>query len=91
MTAYTAADRLTAPAAGGTTYLRDPSWVTNSRTVQFGGAGSQVNLHDVGSASAAHWFDDYDYADPPTDRGDGEVSPQGTDIALLRGYGDSTP
>ena len=65
MTAYTAADHLTAPAAGGTTYLRDPSWVTNSRTVQFGGAGSQVNLHDVGSASAAHWFDDNDYAELP--------------------------
>ena len=90
VTAYTAADHLTPPAAGGTTYLRDPSWVTNSRTVQFGGAGSQVNLHDIGSASAAHWFDDYDYADPPTDLGDGEVSPQGSDIALLRGYGDST-
>ena len=27
---------------------------------------------------------------PSTDLGDGEVSRQGTDIALLRGYGDST-
>jgi hypothetical protein len=89
-TAYTAADHFTAPEAGGTTYFRNPSWVTNARTVQFGGAGSQVNLHDVGSAGAKHWFDDYDYADPPTDLGDGEVSRQGSDIALLRGYGDST-
>ena len=89
-TAYTAADHFTAPEAGGTTYFRNPSWVTNSRTVQFGGYGSQVNLHDVGSASAKHWFDDSDYASSSTDLGDGEVSRQGTDIALLRGYGDST-
>ena len=89
-TAYTAADRFTAPEAGGTTYFRNPSWVTSTRTVQFGGYGSQVNLHDVGSADAKHWFDDSDYASSSTDLGDGEVSRQGTDIALLRGYGDST-
>ncbi len=88
-TAYTAADHFTAPAAGGTTYFTNPSWVSSTRTVQFGGYGSQVNLHDVGTANAKHWFDDSDYADPSTDLGDGEVSRQGTDIALLRGYGDS--
>ena len=89
-TAYTAADHFTAPEAGGTTYFRNPSWVTSTRTAQFGGYGSQVNLHDVGSADAKHWFDDSDYADPSTDLGDGEVTRAGTDIALLRGYGDST-
>ena len=62
-TAYTAADHFTAPAAGGTTYFTNPSWVTSTRTVQFGGYGSQVNLHDVGSANAKHWFDDSDYAE----------------------------
>ena len=89
VTAYTAADRYTAPAAGKTTYFRDPSWVSNSRTLQFGGYGSQVNLHDFGGA-AKHWFDDSDYADPSTDLGDGEANRQGTDLAVVRGYGSGT-
>jgi hypothetical protein len=89
-TAYTAADRFTAPEASGTTYFRDASWVTNSRTLQFGGYGSQVNLHDVGAGSATHWFDDSDYTDPSTDLGDGEANRQGTDLAVVRGYGGST-
>ncbi|HYH89934.1 MAG TPA: hypothetical protein VEX67_11910 [Solirubrobacteraceae bacterium] len=88
-TAYTAADRYTAPGLGGTTYFRDPSWVTGSRTLQFGGYGSQVNIHDFGG-TAKHWFDDSDYADPSTDLGDGEANRQGTDLAVVRGYGDST-
>ena len=89
-TAYTAADHFTAPEATGTTYFRNTSWVTNSRTLQFGGFGSQVNLHDVGAGSAKHWFDDSDTTDPSTDLGDGEVNRQGTDLAIVRGYGDST-
>ena len=89
-TAYTAADHFTAPEATGTTYFRNTSWVTNSRTLQFGGFGSQVNLHDVGAGSAKHWFDDSDTTDPSTDLGDGEVNRQGTDLAIVRGYGEST-
>ena len=89
-TAYTAADHFTAPEATGTTYFRNTSWVTNSRTLQFGGFGSQVNLHDVGAGSAKHWFDDSDTTDPSTDLGDGEANRQGTDFAVVRGYGDST-
>ena len=54
--------------------------------VQFGGYGSQVNIHDFGG-TAKHWFDDSDYADPSTDVGDGEVNRQGTDLAVVRGYG----
>ncbi|HVY97747.1 MAG TPA: hypothetical protein VHA54_12370, partial [Solirubrobacterales bacterium] len=50
VTAYTAADHLTAPEQGGATYLRDPSWATASRTLQFGGYTHQVNFHDVGTA-----------------------------------------
>ena len=48
-TSYTAADHYTLPVFSGSTYFRDTSWVTNSRTLQFGGYGSQVNLHDVGA------------------------------------------
>ena len=89
-TSYTAADRYTLPVYSGSTYFRDPSWVTNSRTLQFGGYGSQVNLHDVGAAVTEHWFDDSDTSDPSTDLGDGEATRQGTDFAVVRGYGDST-
>ncbi len=86
-TGYTAADHYTA--GGGTTYFRDPSWVTNARTLQFGGYGSQVNIHDVGGA-AKHWFNDSDYADPSTDLSDGEATRQGADLAIVRGYGSDT-
>ncbi len=89
-TSYTAADHFTLPVFSGSTYFRDPSWVTNSRTLQFGGYGSQVNIHDVGAGVSQHWFDDSDYADPSTDLSDGEASRQGTDFAVVRGYDDST-
>ena len=89
-TSYTAADRYTLPVYSGSSYFRDTSWVTNSRTLQFGGYGSQVNYHDVGAAVTHHWFDDSDTSDPSTDLGDGEATRQGTDFAVIRGYGDST-
>ncbi|HET7574874.1 MAG TPA: hypothetical protein VFJ99_07140 [Solirubrobacterales bacterium] len=89
VTAYTAADHLTPPEANGTTYLRNPSWVTSSRTLQFGGFTHQVNFDDVGAPSDVHWFDDYEVVGQPdaTDLGDGELNPQGTMLALVRGYG----
>ena len=64
--------------------------MTNSRTLQFGGYGSQVNIHDVGAAVSHHWFDDSDTSEPTTDLSDGEATPQGTDFAVVRGYGNST-
>lgn len=88
-TGYTAADHLTPPQSAGTTFFTNPSWVTNSRTLQFGGYGSQVNIHDVGTPSAVHWFDDSDYASGE-DLGDGEVSRDGTKIALVRSYSSNT-
>jgi hypothetical protein len=90
VTAYTAADHLTPATAGGTTYLRNPSWVTNSRTLQFGGYGHQVDIHDFGAAADVHWFDDADVVGQAaaTDLGDGELNRQGTRLALIRGYGD---
>lgn len=89
VTAYTAADHLTPPEAAGTTYLHDPSWVTSTRTLQFGGFTHQVNVQDVDQPSDVHWFDDYDVVGQAnaTDLGDGELNPQGTMLALVRGYG----
>lgn len=89
VTAYTAADHLTPPDAAGTTYLRNPSWISNTRTLQFGGFTHQVDIHDVGQPSDVHWFDDYDVVGQAdaTDLGDGELNPQGTRLALVRGYG----
>jgi hypothetical protein len=91
VTAYSAADHLTAPEASGTTYLRDPSWVTNTRTLQFGGYTHQVNVQDVDQPTDVHWFDDHDVVGQAnaTDLGDGELNPQGTMLALVRGYGGS--
>jgi hypothetical protein len=86
-TGYTAADHLTPPEAAGTSFFHDASWVTNSRTLQFGGFGSQVNIDDVGPGDPVHWFDDADYAASSEDLGDGEVSPDGMNIALVRSYG----
>jgi opacity protein-like surface antigen len=90
VTAYTAADRLTPATVGGTTYLRNPSWATNSRTLQFGGYEHQVDLHDFGAGADAHWFDDADVVGQPaaTDLGDGELNRLGTRLALIRGYGE---
>jgi hypothetical protein len=54
-TGYTAADRLTSPTQYGSTFFWDPSWVGSARTLQTGGAGSHVNLHDLGGPQQ-HWF-----------------------------------
>ena len=70
----------------GATYLATPSWIGNGRTLQSGGSGSHMKLKDVGGAEQV-WFNDYDYADPSTDLGDGEVSPDGRWLAAVRGYG----
>ncbi|HMT04789.1 MAG: hypothetical protein KDB48_09530 [Solirubrobacterales bacterium] len=90
VTGYTASDRLTDPALYGSTYFTDPSWIGNSRTLQSGGYGSQVNIHDLGSGEPVHWFDDSDYAENDTDLSDAELSPDGKRLAAVRGYGNST-
>lgn len=78
----------TDPAAKGTTFLNNPSWVTSTRTLQSGGYGSQVMIHDVGPAAPRHWFDDSDIWDPSTDFDNVEVSPDGKLLAGVRGTGD---
>ncbi|MCD4532833.1 hypothetical protein LRP67_01870 [Nocardioides sp. cx-169] len=75
--------------AGDSTYFWDPSWVTDTRTLQTGGWDSQVQLHDVGSAPK-YWFDDRMMSSPPTDLGDTELSPDGRHLAAIRGYGEDT-
>lgn len=87
VTAYTAADRFTPAAAAGAPYRWQPSWVTNTRTLVFGGYLGQVNLHDVGQPAEAHWFDDEElHPTNLTDLNDGELSRDGSKLALVRGY-----
>ncbi|MDQ3936873.1 MAG: DPP IV N-terminal domain-containing protein, partial [Actinomycetota bacterium] len=91
VTMYSHSDRATPADEFGKLYRRNPSWVTNSRILVFGGYQQQVNIDDVGGPwdSDVHWFDDEDLFDPSTDLGDGELSRQGDRLAILRGYGDS--
>jgi hypothetical protein len=89
VTAFTAADTLTPAAQWGALHRRNPSFVTNTRTLVFGGYAGQVNVHDLGDPVETHWFDDYDVygqADA-TDLGDGELNRQGTRLAAIRSYG----
>ena len=88
-TGYTAADRLTDPAPSKTTYFWSPSWVGNSRTLQTGGAGSHVQIHDLG-AEPVHWFDDDDIYYPSTDVGNTELSRDGRYLAAVRGYNETS-
>ncbi|HEX4692334.1 MAG TPA: hypothetical protein VH276_16680 [Solirubrobacteraceae bacterium] len=53
--------------------VSDPEWVTNSRTLVFGGSGSQVDFDDLGGGdhSFTNWLS------PNADQGDGELSRDG--------------
>jgi hypothetical protein len=90
VTAFTAADRLTPAAEYGTLHRRNPSFVSTSRALVFGGYGSQVNVTDLGDDVETHWFDDYDVVGQAdaTDLGDGEIDRQGNRLALIRSYGE---
>ncbi|HEX8744154.1 MAG TPA: hypothetical protein VF712_13575 [Thermoleophilaceae bacterium] len=92
VTMYSHADRATDPEEFGKLYRNNPSWVSNDRILVFGGYQQQVNVDDFGGgrASDVHWFDDEDVfgQESSTDLGDGEVSPQGDRLAILRGYGE---
>jgi len=90
VTGYTAADRLTDPSKYGSTFFTDPSWIGNGRTLQSGGYGSQVNIHDLGAVEPFHWFDDSDYTENDTDLSDAELAPDGSRLAAVRGYGNGT-
>lgn len=60
--------------------VRNPSWVSASRLMTFGGAFQEVNLTDLPSTEPVHWFD-------PEHGGaeDGELSPDGTRLAWVDG------
>lgn len=88
-TGYTAADRLTSTAADKPTYFRSPSWIGNSRTLQTGGYGSQVMIHDLGG-EPVHWWDDSQWADDDTDLSNTELSPDGRAVVAIRDYAEDS-
>ena len=87
-TAYTRADQLTPASTYGQTYYGQSSWVSNTRTLQTGGYGSHVMVHDLGQAPT-HWFDDSDYASPSTDLGNTELSRDQRYLVGVRGYAET--
>ncbi|WP_141004400.1 PD40 domain-containing protein [Nocardioides humi] len=87
-TGYVSTTGAGTPATYGTSFYADPSWVTGRRTLQSGGYGHHVMVHDIGSPTQQHWFDDGDIWYPSEDFGNVEVSPDGTLLAGVRGYGD---
>ncbi len=74
---------------GVSTYYNRPSWVSNTRTLQGGGYGSHVMIHDINSAPV-HWFDGGDVHDSGIDLGDSVLSRDGRFLAAIRGYDSST-
>jgi hypothetical protein len=93
-TGYTAADHLTPPEQlSGHLYTRNPSWVSNTRTLSSAGFLHQVNTHDLGPGTTdVHWFDDMDLVgqENSTDLDDAELNRQGDLLAVIRGYGADT-
>ena len=64
--------------------VSDAEWVTSSRVVNFGGAGSQVNFDDLDDGadySHKNWFNH------SQDTGDGEISRDGRKLATTFSYG----
>lgn len=91
-TGFTRADRLTDAEQYGTSYYNDPSWLSNSRTVQGGGSGITVNLQDLGK-DPVRWFADSDTSadwEDWEDLSDPAVSPDGRFYAGVRAYGATT-
>jgi hypothetical protein len=63
--------------------VSDPEWVTNSRTLVFGGYGSQVSIDDLGPGD----YSQIPWMVPNGDMGDGEVTRDGTRLAVTFDYG----
>ena len=66
--------------------VSNPEWVTNSRTLVFGGYGRQVSIDDLGPGDYSHepWMV------PNGDMGDGEVTRDGKRLAVTSDYGENT-
>jgi WD40-like Beta Propeller Repeat len=63
-----------------------PSWVTNTRTLVSGGAGSQVAIDDLGPGD----YSQKAWMTPAADMGDPEVSRDGKHLATTFDYGENT-
>ncbi|MDA0169644.1 hypothetical protein OJ998_11170 [Solirubrobacter taibaiensis] len=88
-TFYTRADVTTATPVevwGNQFDVAHPEWITNERTLVFGGAGSQVSIDDLGPGDYSHkaWMT------PNADQGDGELSRDMKRLATTFFYGKDT-
>jgi hypothetical protein len=63
--------------------VSDPEWVTNSRTLVFGGYGRQVAIDDLGPGE----YDSKPWMVPNGDMGDGELTRDGAKLAVTSDYG----
>jgi hypothetical protein len=63
--------------------VSEPEWVTDSRTLVFGGYGSQVSIDDLGPGD----YSQVPWMVPNGDMGDGEVTRDGTRLAVTFDYG----
>ena len=63
--------------------VSDPEWVSNSRTLVFGGFGSQVSIDDLGPGD----YSQKAWMVPNGDMGDGEVTRDGKRLAVTADYG----
>ena len=66
--------------------VSNPEWVTNSRTLVFGGYGRQVSIDDLGPGDYSH----VPWMVPNGDMGDGEITRDGKRLAVTSDYGENT-
>lgn len=88
-TFYTRADVTTATPVevyGNQFDVAHPEWITNERTLVFGGAGSQVSIDDLGPGDYSHTA----WMTPNADQGDGELSRDLKKLATTFFYGKDT-
>ena len=84
-TGYTASWHLTPVTDHATSFYGMPSWIGSQRTLQTG-TTSAAEVQDIDRASV-HWFYDGDYAASPNDLTDGEISDDGKQVVMTRGWG----
>jgi WD40-like Beta Propeller Repeat len=83
-TFYTSATGETPVSTYGNQFgVSDPEWVTDSRTLVFGGHGSQVSIDDLGPGD----YSQKPWMTPDFDMGDGEVTRDGRRLAVTYDYG----
>lgn len=83
---YTSSTEATPHSVYGNQFsVSNPEWVTNSRTLVFGGFGRQVAIDDLDASD----FNSRPWMVPNGDMGDGEVTRDGTKLAVTSDYGDN--